>query len=61
MAMGARALDNKYRIGREERFIAQQSAQFLDLGCRPVAEIGEGAFADLTALAPTLAQQNRRA
>ena len=55
------AFDGEGVLGRDQTLALEQAAQRLDLVAGPVGEVGEGALADLLALAPAFAQQDRRA
>ncbi len=58
MAVGAAALDGEGGGGGAEGLVAEQAPQGFDLLGGPVREVGEGAFADLAALTPSLAQED---
>src|SRR5512143_1229875 len=56
--MRQRPLDLTPIRRREKRLAAQHPPERLDLGIRPVREVGERAALDLAALAPVLAQEH---
>lgn len=58
MAMREAANRREEVAGTDERLVAQQPAQGINLVLRPVGEVGQGAFADLLALAPAFAEQD---
>ena len=58
VTMRQRPLDLTPIRRREKRLAAQHPPERLDLGIRPVREVGERAALDLAALAPVLAQEH---
>ena len=60
MAVRQRALDPKLVRRDDGRLALQHPAKRLDLGVRPIREIGERARLHLAAVAIALAQQNGR-
>jgi hypothetical protein len=57
MTVRQRALDAQIVDGQRHRFVLQDTAEGLDLGVRPIGEIGDGARPDLAAIAIAFAQQ----
>src|SRR5438477_10021477 len=53
-AMGKRLLDREHAVRRHQRLVLQEASEGVDLMIGPMGEIGEGAFAYLGALAPSL-------
>ena len=53
-AMGKRLLDREHAVRRHQRLVLQEASEGVDLVSGPMGEIGEGAFAHLGALAPSL-------
>ena len=58
MAVGLGADDVEGVGGAEQGFVLEESAESIDLGLRPVGEVGDGAFADALAFTPAFAQQD---
>ena len=50
--------DGEGLVGADEGLVAEELAEGVDLGGRPGGEVGEGALADLGALAPAFAEED---
>ena len=60
MAVGAGADDGEGLVGTDEGLVLEQLAESFDLSGGPRGEVGDGALADLVALAPALAEEDGR-